>query len=771
MVDLLREFQTKSIPTACDYLSDYCDVYINTSVISREHARSLHSAIPGILTAVFGAPNIRGWVHIEISPEHNAAISRAFRSDGPFLRALIQLTKNPKYSYVMMPEALSDDVRKALAAGATQYLPRLYKNCVHFEKRSGNSGTSDIRESATRQSTIFPRSLSGEYRVTFNAIQFFLHHIVNTATHVPPAPPSQPTTSSSVFSSRVSSTMSTANNLGIPPSLNSSSLGGSQILSTGSGINKSSMPLSSRSYQQQQQQPQSRSIIGGLYEQIMTDYMRQFIPCGTITEFNPIIGTFLLDECIETWIRNSWVSMGQKLGTERMHYITLFVKHIVGGDLRCCYSDKQSVVNYRLVYTSVKSELYALISRLALNWNKDDGYLQVITLWSVWAMAWTLGIQPKNIETETYRPIADGWGQYIMDNALFYIPLTGIFLQRMQTFTYPDKPPPPPQPTSTPFNHFHHPTPVPMATNAIAPKPSDQLHVTYRFMTVFKVDGLIEFLSNVEQGLIRIQAGTMASAIPSSPHINPDAIDILASKYFGGQKSHVQAILKKTYDDLVQLDGGTWNCPNLFIKDATPRSKPLVESLSALEQACIPQQETTTRTWGVSTSAGTKSAQHIKDLQQASKLFASIFSLPKPIQKKTIASTPRSIFSSLQKTTTRSISSSSNGHETPMAGLKNGGFLTEEEKRLVRQGRMQCSHKNIPILGPRAYEVVRPGELMFMVRWIIRFDKWVNGYYHRWKPSKLDNLLPDRLTIRPLADGVNLAYVVIIFVILFAIIL
>lgn len=245
-------------------------------------------------------------------------------------------------------------------------------------------GTTDIRESATRQSTIFPRSLSGEYRVKFNTIQFFLHHIVNVPTHNPLLPSSQTsllsTTStygnSSVHASNASYTSSYNAGIGV----------GSTRIASGSGVNTSTSSLSNQQQQQQQQyrsQPRPRSIIGGVYEQLMTEYMRHYIPCGgnnnNTSEFHPIIGTFLLDECTETWIRNSWISSGQKLGIEPMHYIMLFVKHIVGGDLRRCYSDsKQSATeNYRVVYNSIKSELYALISRLALNWSKDDDYLQV----------------------------------------------------------------------------------------------------------------------------------------------------------------------------------------------------------------------------------------------------------------------------------------------------------------------------------------------------------------------------------------------------------
>ncbi|KAI9495711.1 hypothetical protein BDB00DRAFT_212503 [Zychaea mexicana] len=631
MVDLLKAFQSKSIPGACDYLQDYCDVYINTTVMSMEHARSLHSALPGILTVVFGSPTSRGWIHIENQPEHDAAIRRAFRRDGPFLKALMFLAKYPNYSYDMAPEAFSEDVRKALAAGATQYLPRLYTNCVHFEKRS-RTGTSDIRESAIRQSTIFPRPLSGEYRVKFNIVQFFLHHVVKVATHNTPtipvtaAPPS-------AFASRMSSTMSTMSNVAtsssVSASTNSSSLGGSRI----AGPNSSATSLSNQQLHQQQQynqQPRPRSIIGSVYEQLMKEYMRHFIPCGQPTDFHPAVGTFFLDECIETWIRNTWVAPMQKLGPGRMHFIALFVRYIVSGDLRRCYSDNATWNSYRMVYNSVKDHLYAMISRLAFNWARDDDYLQVISLWSLWTMPWMLGARPNGTENQTFRPIADSWAQFIMENVLFYIPLTIMFLQRIRTFTYPDIPLPPAPTTTAPFPHFHTQT-LSMSTTARAtatmpatPKPSNQIRITCTLINVFKAEGLVDFLSHVEQALVRLQEETTPTTTASAVHVNRQAIDVLAARYFGDQKNHVQAILKKTYDDLIQLNGGTWTCTNLFIKEASPRSKPLVESLDALDQASIPQPDGASR-WGGPPSMPAKSAQYLKELQQASKSFAIVF--------------------------------------------------------------------------------------------------------------------------------------------------
>lgn len=121
-----------------------------------------------------------------------------------------------------------------------------------------------------------------------------------------------------------------------------------------------------------------------IYDEVVEEYMDRFIGCVRKNKcFHPVIGTFFLDACIELWIRTPWISFGQKLSTEFMHFITLFVKFVVSGDLRRCYFEESPssrdpiTQEYTMVYDSIKDELYMLISRLALNWAKQDDYLQV----------------------------------------------------------------------------------------------------------------------------------------------------------------------------------------------------------------------------------------------------------------------------------------------------------------------------------------------------------------------------------------------------------
>ncbi|KAI8146467.1 hypothetical protein BJV82DRAFT_388016 [Fennellomyces sp. T-0311] len=734
MVDLLQEFNSKSIPSACEFLTNYCDAYINTAALSMQHAQSLHSALPGIITTIFGGPSARGWAQTDIPADHTTAIRRALRFDGAFIKALLHLSNITDFSYDVDTEKLSD-VRKALAAGAVQYLPRVYTKCAHFEKRVG-TGSSDIRTSATRQSTIFPRSVSGEHRIKFNIIQFFLYYTVLVPCTI---------SSSAASQSRPSSVLTSST---------------TNISSVNSPFATSRLGANTNARSNQQLQPKqalkSRSIIGSVYEELMKEYIRYFIACEPGATFHPTVGTFFLDACIELWVRTPYVAAGQKLNAEQMHFVTIFVKYIVSCDLRRCHKDDQE--HYRMVYESIKSELYGFISRLALNWSKDDDYLQVISLWAIWAAPWRLGANPRTKAEDTHRPIAEGWSYHLMDISLCYFSLAEIFLQRMATFTYPDKPP---QAAPPPFPHFHTQPPAPLK-----PISGGQFRITRRFISVFKTEGVVEFLGDIERGLIRVQA----DAAPNGSAGNNQAVAVLATKYFDDQNNQVRNSLKLTYDDLVQLGGGTWRPPNLYIKESGPRASSLIRSLDALDQAASPEDNNTPRPWGATaTVGGTRSSQYIKDVEDTAKAFAATFSLPMPGRKKP-ASTSRSIFSTLQKPSTRSVSTARRREATPLAGLQKGGFLTEQERILVRQGRMRCSHENIPILGPRGQEVVKSYELAFMVRWIIPFDRWMNSHYLRWRPSNV-GFLPETLTVRPLAALVNLVYLVVFVLICYMVVL
>lgn len=499
-------------------------------------------------------------------------------------------------------------MRKALAAGAIQYLPRLYTNCTHMEKRTSTSATNDIRTAATRQSTIFPRSSSGEYQIRFSTIQFYLFYITSVATWVPlmPSPP-RPTPATTQPHSIVNR---------IHPQ----------------------HPATT-----QQEPIRVRSIVSGAYSDIIDIYLRHFIPCVTRgsgqQDFLPSIGTFFLDACIELWLRTPWVSNGQKLSSEYMHCIRLFMTFLVSGDLR----RRQHEPLFKSVYDVAKNEIYMLISRLALNWSKTDGYLQVISLWSLWAAPWRLGATPRSFETETFRPIAEGWRQVILDNLLFYIPLVEIFLQRTSTFTYPEAAPAPAPAMSInpmPFNHPHATTVTTTQAQQQQQQQEDdtkiggQLRILYRVINVLKAQELTQFLALSEQALVNIHA-QQTNVSTMKPEKNNDAGDTLASKYFGDQRDAMWECLKKTRDDLVQLGGGTWTPPHLYIKEARTRAEPLTKTLGAIQDAIQSRQEGHLP-WAAAAAAVAhvrqapaqqKTKQQAAELQKAANAFANCFSV------------------------------------------------------------------------------------------------------------------------------------------------
>ena len=77
-----------------------------------------------------------------------------------------------------------------------------------------------------------------------------------------------------------------------------------------------------------------------------------------------------------------------------------------------------------------------------------------------------------------------------------------------------------------------------------------------------------------------------------------------------------------------------------------------------------------------------------------------------------------------------------------VAGLtSHNGFLSEQERKMILQGKMHCAHRNIPALGPRADEVVRSYELRMMVRWIVPADRWLNKHVSLFVDIQLNILL------------------------------
>ena len=62
------------------------------------------------------------------------------------------------------------------------------------------------------------------------------------------------------------------------------------------------------------------------------------------------------------------------------------------------------------------------------------------------------------------------------------------------------------------------------------------------------------------------------------------------------------------------------------------------------------------------------------------------------------------------------------------------GFLTQEEKQLLSEGRVTCTQDNIPALGERAIRFVRSYENRHLVEFTLKADKVINRWVNHDEP-------------------------------------
>ncbi|CAO3645232.1 unnamed protein product [Cunninghamella blakesleeana] len=308
---------------------------------------------------------------------------------------------------------------------------------------------------------------------------------------------------------------------------------------------------------------QVRSLQESIYSKLIQEYLHEFIPCiiNESISYHPVIGTFFLDTIIEIWIRTVWLSSSQKLSIIYMQSIHQFIKYIVSGDLRRCVSyklnnnnnnnnidcngegeegeediddekkdDSKSTTDYTKIYHLIKNEYYLLLSRLSINWRKQDDYIWVLDLWKLWAAPWRLGSDNLIIPTTTTTttkiwddlelktipaPLEDGWAFFILDNAWYYLTLVNQFLQRTATFTYTEKPI---------LNNNNSNNALGLMTNnnnnnvnnnmvkPVSPvsSPLDgnsiyvELGILYQLLSIWKCKNVVSYLGLIEDGLEKI---------------------------------------------------------------------------------------------------------------------------------------------------------------------------------------------------------------------------------------------------------------------------
>ncbi|KAL9549698.1 hypothetical protein MBANPS3_005077 [Mucor bainieri] len=728
-MDSQKVFQERNIATICHHILRYCETHINTaSSLSDHYVRSFHTFLPTLLVYMFGSPSARGWLQTETDAEQDEAIRNLLLVNGHFFQALVKLSKYPEYSYDLVTESLPSDVRNVLATGAIHLLPRVYKNCSYVDA-SKTTHSVNIRTTATRQSTLVATTIGGDRKIRFNMLQFYLYYFASVPTWPPLVPPPQPSPIGFMRGTTANvSNASQNNNSNIASSANKTvgygTIQSTNTTTTTNGTNGvSGSPVNSST--PYQIPGKLRSIISSVYGSVFEEYFDRFVPINTSPTFPHFVDAFFLDTCIELWIRTSCVAMGQKLSMEYMHSILAFIKNIVKHNLQQCFTDKGSL--HYSVYTSVKDELFFMLSRLAHNWSKSDDYLQVMELWSIWAAPWRLGALPRSSENELYTPIKQGWALFVLDNIPFYFSIVNIILQRTSTFEYRDSI----QPATTTLTSFTD-------TSSIR----GQLRILYRLINVANAEGLVDFLGLIERGLASVQSN--AISIVAANANNPfkqismicygsDALDV-----------SVQEKLDTTYKLFVELEErNAWRPQGLYSTE--PRSEHLLKTLKLLHNAYLAR----------SNAQNTQKATQLKD---AYDYLASTFKvtgtshLIAPSSNTTAAATSAS---------TKTNTVTHRRYEPRVVGLGEGGYLTMEEKILLRDGKAVCSTDNIRAMGPRAKTYVRSYEDPTLVRWSLQLDTDLNDLYKRWPAEWRLKWFPDELTTRPWAHRVTFTYTVV----------
>ncbi|KAI8072454.1 hypothetical protein BC940DRAFT_292636 [Gongronella butleri] len=427
-------FKSKDVVSICSYLERFCTDHINHALQpAPDHASALHAFLPSLLACIFGAPKARGWMQTVLTSDQLVAVRKLLAPSGAFVTALTSLSGSEDYKYYLSTDKLPEDIRRALTTGATGYLPRVYRECVFLDE-SKVSTVLDYRAAATRQASVFPVTNTGEHRIRFSMIQFYLYYMVSTATWQPPTPPPAPLISS------LSSTTSHSSSTG------SYSTSTTSTTSTNGNAHEPAFLLTGK----------IQALKDGVYLDLIQQYMNMLMPfvANDAAPLVPRIGYFFQDLLVEIWVRSQWVASGQKWTMDQVMCVAALIKFITSADLRRGpVSKPESTFGH--LYQQLKHDYYLMISRCAHNWARDDSYICVLYLWSLWACPWQLGtidlpsVPPKskanmvsllNKSRIEHAPLDEGYALFMLDNACFYIPLVDVFLQRMASLTFADRP-------------------------------------------------------------------------------------------------------------------------------------------------------------------------------------------------------------------------------------------------------------------------------------------------------------------------------------------
>ncbi|KAI8878201.1 hypothetical protein K501DRAFT_336920 [Backusella circina FSU 941] len=729
-----KAFLDNDVVGICSEVLNHCNSYIlNQTHVSPTQAYFLYSFLPTLLDRILGSPSKRGLIQLDLPPDQINAMLQLLSVNGAFLKALCLLSNLPQYSYELITSNLSaslfKDIGEVLSSGAVQLLPRVYNNtCNTVRSKSDNAFV--LRTSATSHSTLLPQSGKDNRTIRFNMLQFYLFHFVSVPTFASTTPSSFTVSKQASYNATTSSIPKTIQTTPLTSMYNNNTLDNNNNNNNVNNTQRQNKPFqytssfdnnlnnnSSNSYRSSQPPLlKAGTLTRGPYKNLLRDYFATYIPRNQTA-----CDTFFLDTCIELWIRTISVPSNGKLNDDLMHYITYFIQYIVASDLR-----REDNV---WIYESCHQEIYLLISRLLLNYN-DEQYLSVVDLWSIWASPWRFGEAPRSVMPHQQ---AISFSKVILENVPAYFQLVDIILSKTSRYT---------------FTNMRKASPILSPENVLSIENVDhQIRILHRLNNVLYTDHLKPMLSLMEYALYKIDAGiTYLEGATDNPF--PPL-----SRCTGLSLTDLFQRMTSWHGIMTALDGGIFKKRFLYIPNET-RFENLMKTVSQIRQAITKMESNSIL--GVSVL---QRKQQVTELKKAEEKLRFVFDISKDIP----------IVTAPSPTTSKPIDIIKRPASPPQAGLSNGGFLTPEELKLVMEGRLLCSRKNVPKVGRRPRTVVRSYEWGEVLLWTVDMEDRINPWYVKNVPAKWKEKLnlPDQICIRFLAAPINWPYMLAAFILFF----
>ncbi|KAI9289364.1 hypothetical protein BC943DRAFT_314186 [Umbelopsis sp. AD052] len=728
----------------CNRLKSFFAQY--TSIIidaSNGIAKTFHAQLPKILAEIFGSSTKRGWLQIATTKQEDKAVYELLEPNGPFFTCILQMQYQRHFAYEILPNKLPANIQAFFKPSAYHLLPPIYSDRMQIyspEQMSFTDSSNPFRQLSASQAAM-GRRIAGastgitDIKLTFSAYEFFIFNFLhgaiwNTYKQELAKPFPHMTFPTQAFGQRHA----------FPPS--------------------------------KPAQPQPKCMLNTMYAPLLEAYVAWALPTSAGgMKSRKEESNFFFQAASEVWVNETIPSYGQRLADEVLFCIATLSRATMQQDLRKATSvgkfhSNSDVISF--AYTSMKDCMYIWLKEAIKNWPLEDSFLEIVNLWSIWAAPWRFGDPARSEADDKTKPIDEGWGLYIAHNFLFYHTLVELLLLRSAKYGYAENAP-----------RYHY------VIRSIATRHRDngsvkgEVRSLLRLVNVLSLEGIVPLLSEIEQALTT-QSNAQTGAARHDFGIHTP---ILLTQV----DPAISAILPELRSNMAVLEGPEWSPPTMYSKYMPGAKNPIDEALLALKQAIylrfsmLPKQHTAGSSSGdsnwrnivattshvaplsrasLSPEAASRVRKQATEMQRLAQSLGMVFNIP-AAELEHLA-----LAGSIDDDTAASQLQSRKGPVRTLFAqisqqVRQRGFLSSEGKKEVQEGLRKCSNLDVPALGPRAEHMVRSYEVAMLIPYVVWFDRHLNRYYQRFVPET-STVFPPRLTIRPIAAWINLAYLLLI---------